>query len=39
LDGFVSRIWYPEKNILEADGNFGAMIGVSVNDRNNKAGH
>jgi uncharacterized protein YigE (DUF2233 family) len=32
LDGFVSRIYYPEKNIKQIDSNFGVMIGVI--DRN-----
>lgn len=30
LDGFVSRMYLPEKNWLQTDGNFGVMIGVSV---------
>lgn len=29
LDGFVSRIYYPEKSRMQIDGKFGAMIGVS----------
>jgi uncharacterized protein YigE (DUF2233 family) len=28
LDGFVSRIYLPEKNIQQMDGKFGVMIGV-----------
>jgi uncharacterized protein YigE (DUF2233 family) len=28
LDGFVSRIYYPEKEISQFDSNFGVMIGV-----------
>lgn len=28
LDGFVSRIYHPEKNIYQKDSNFGVMIGV-----------
>jgi len=29
LDGFVSRIYYPEKNWVQKDGNFGVIIGVT----------
>jgi uncharacterized protein YigE (DUF2233 family) len=29
LDGFVSRMYLPEKNWLQTDGNFGAIIGVT----------
>ena len=29
LDGFVSRIWLPEKNYKQPDGNFGVIIGVT----------
>lgn len=29
LDGFVSRMYLPEKNWKQLDGNFGAMIGVT----------
>jgi uncharacterized protein YigE (DUF2233 family) len=29
LDGFVSRTYYPEKNWIQEDGNFGVMIGVT----------
>ena len=29
LDGFVSRIYYPEKEWVQTDGKFGVMIGVS----------
>lgn len=29
LDGFVSRTYYPAKNWVQNDGNFGVMIGVS----------
>ncbi len=28
LDGFVSRMYAPEKNITQIDGNFGAIIGI-----------
>jgi uncharacterized protein YigE (DUF2233 family) len=28
LDGFVSRIYLPEKNWIQTDGNFGVIIGV-----------
>jgi len=30
LDGFVSRMYLPEKNLLDTDGNFGVIIGVSA---------
>jgi uncharacterized protein YigE (DUF2233 family) len=30
LDGFVSRMYLPEKNLSETDGSFGVMIGVST---------
>jgi uncharacterized protein YigE (DUF2233 family) len=30
LDGFVSRMYLPEKNIVETDGAFGVIIGVST---------
>lgn len=30
LDGFVSRMYLPEKNLSETDGNFGVIIGVST---------
>jgi uncharacterized protein YigE (DUF2233 family) len=29
LDGFVSRVYLPEKNWMQIDGNFGVMIGVT----------
>ena len=29
LDGFVSRAYYPEKNWIQLDGNFGVMIGIT----------
>ncbi len=29
LDGFVSRTYLPEKSWIQADGNFGVMIGVT----------
>lgn len=29
LDGFVSRMFLPEKNIADTDGDFGVMIGVT----------
>ena len=29
LDGFVSRMYLPEKNWTQTDGNFGVLIGVS----------
>jgi uncharacterized protein YigE (DUF2233 family) len=29
LDGFVSRMYLPEKNRMQTDGNFGVMIGVT----------
>ncbi len=28
LDGFVSRVYYPEENWIQNDGKFGVMIGV-----------
>ena len=31
LDGFVSRTYLPGKNWLQTDGNFGVIIGVTVN--------
>ncbi len=30
LDGFVSRVYLPEKNWTQMDGNFGVIIGVST---------
>lgn len=30
LDGFVSRMYLPEKNLSETDGHFGVIIGVSA---------
>ncbi|HEY8895824.1 MAG TPA: phosphodiester glycosidase family protein [Niastella sp.] len=30
LDGFVSRMYLPEKNLRDTDGDFGVMIGVSA---------
>jgi uncharacterized protein YigE (DUF2233 family) len=29
LDGFVSRMYLPEKNWTQTDGNFGVLIGVT----------
>lgn len=29
LDGFVSRVYYPEENWIQNDGRFGVMIGVT----------
>lgn len=29
LDGFVSRVYYPQENWVQNDGNFGVMIGVT----------
>lgn len=29
LDGFVSRIYFPEKNWIQEDGDFGVIIGVT----------
>lgn len=29
LDGFVSRMYLPEKNWIQTDGNFGVMIGIT----------
>jgi uncharacterized protein YigE (DUF2233 family) len=29
LDGFVSRTYYPEKNWVQADGDFGVIIGIT----------
>ena len=29
LDGFVSRTYFPEKNWIQMDGNFGVIIGVT----------
>lgn len=29
LDGFVSRVYLPEKHVVQNDGRFGAMIGVT----------
>lgn len=31
LDGFVSRTYFPEKNWIQLDGNFGVMIGIIKN--------
>jgi uncharacterized protein YigE (DUF2233 family) len=31
LDGLVSRTYLPEKNWVQTDGNFGVIIGVTVN--------
>jgi len=31
LDGFVSRAYYPEKNWMQTDGNFGVIIGITNN--------
>ncbi|MBO9631748.1 MAG: phosphodiester glycosidase family protein [Chitinophagaceae bacterium] len=30
LDGFVSRIWLPEKNLMQPDGNLGVLIGSYI---------
>ena len=30
LDGFVSRMYLPEQNLSDTDGNFGVIIGVST---------
>ncbi|HNF72652.1 MAG TPA: phosphodiester glycosidase family protein, partial [Chitinophagaceae bacterium] len=38
LDGFVSRIWWPEKKIRPMDMDFGVMISVSEK-RNNDLHH
>jgi uncharacterized protein YigE (DUF2233 family) len=32
LDGFVSRTYLPEKNWIQTDGDFGVIIGVTVNE-------
>ncbi len=29
LDGFVSRMYAPEENITQTDGNFGVIIGIT----------
>ncbi|WP_242604841.1 phosphodiester glycosidase family protein [Flavobacterium subsaxonicum] len=29
LDGYVSRTYLPEQNWIQADGNFGVIIGVT----------
>jgi uncharacterized protein YigE (DUF2233 family) len=29
LDGFVSRVYLPDQNWIQTDGNFGVMIGVT----------
>ena len=34
LDGFVSRIYLPEQNWEQTDGNFGVLIGVTTNNNN-----
>ena len=34
LDGFVSRMYCPEKNQKQLDGNFGVMIGVTQEIKN-----
>jgi uncharacterized protein YigE (DUF2233 family) len=34
LDGFVSRTYLPEQNWMQLDGDFGVMIGVTVNTGN-----
>lgn len=33
LDGFVSRTYFPEKNWIQEDGNFGVMIGVTESQK------
>lgn len=35
LDGFISRVYWPEKNWTQTDGNLGVMIGVTkeIGDR------
>lgn len=30
LDGFVSRMYLPEKNRIQTDGNFGVIIGITT---------
>ena len=32
LDGLVSRIYLPEKQWIQTDGNFGVIIGVTTTD-------
>ncbi|WP_276484295.1 phosphodiester glycosidase family protein [Paraflavitalea pollutisoli] len=36
LDGFVSRTWLPAQNILQTDGYFGVMIGITTQSRSAK---
>ena len=36
LDGFVSRMYLPEKKWIETDGNFGVIIGVTTKNKNGK---
>lgn len=33
LDGFVSRVYLPEKDLYDTDGDFGVIIGVSTKNR------
>lgn len=30
LDGFVSRMYLPEKKLIQTDGNFGVIIGITI---------
>jgi uncharacterized protein YigE (DUF2233 family) len=32
LDGFVSKVYYPEKNVIQEEGNLGILIGVTEDD-------
>jgi uncharacterized protein YigE (DUF2233 family) len=34
LDGFVSRMYLPEKKWIQTDGNFGVIIGVTTKNKN-----
>ena len=34
LDGFVSRMYLPEKKWIQTDGNFGVIIGVTTKQKN-----
>ncbi len=34
LDGFVSRMYLPEKKWIQTDGNFGVIIGVTAKQKN-----
>ena len=33
LDGFVSRMYLPEKEWIQTDGNFGVIIGVTISEK------